>query len=640
MTELKSPTVETSEGVSSPATSPLAFSAWIYLACAGFALAFVLKAAPDSIRARLFAAAVVASYAGLYTLPTLLAGWAARLLLRRGTAARATAGAVLVLLGTATQLLLAADYTIHGMFGFHINGFVLNLITTPEGVASMGADDGAARIYALIGCGVLVLNGVVWWALANLRPGRWLSASIAGRPLKYAVIVLVILAAGERFTYGVANVKAWPDVMAVASAVPAYQPTTFRGLAVKLGIKSNRSVGVTGLRNNDVFVYPSHALTTVAPEKKYNVVWLVCESLRADMLTPEIMPETWAFAQENTRFTKHHSGGNGTRMGVFSLFYGMPGSYWFRALANRRSPVLMDRLQEEGYQLHLSTSAAFTYPEFDKTVFARVPADQLYANNLGEGWKSDRHHVARIKTWLESERGPQPFFLFHFFESSHARYYFPPESVIREPYLAEFNYATVNLKRDIELIRARYINAVHHLDSQLGEVLKTLREQKLMDDTLVFITGDHGEEFLENGTWGHNSEFTEQQVRVPLVVHIPGRAAAVVDHPTSHVDLVPTLAPLLGITNPTADYSTGTNLFSDETRLLTFSDWDRIAISDGRYKAIFPLRTPSQIMTKVTTADDRKVPDEGAALKQQGASMAKLMNMINRFARPAQERAE
>ncbi len=617
--------------------SPLAFGAWVYLVCGGLALAFVLKSAPDTGRAWFFAGAVIASYAGLYALPTLLTGLATRPLLRRGRFARVSAGVVLVTVATVTQLLLAADYTIHGMFGYHINGFVINLITTPEGIASMGADEGAARVYALIGFGVLVLNAAMWWALANLRAGRRLSERMAGRPVKFAVIALVALAAGERFTYGVGNVQAWPDVMSVAAAIPAYQPTTFRALARKLGFEGNRSVGVNALRNNDVFIYPSHPLKTVPPEKKYNVVWLVCESLRADMLTPEIMPETWAFAQENTRFTQHRSGGNGTRMGVFTLFYGMPGSYWFRALANRRSPVLMDRLQEEGYQLHLSTSAAFSYPEFDKTVFARVPAEQLYAENKGEGWKSDRHHVARITTWLEKERGTQPFFLFHFFESSHARYYFPPESVIRRPYLEEFNYATANLKRDIELIRARYINAVHHLDSQLGEVLKTLRDQKLMEDTVVVITGDHGEEFLENGSWGHNSEFTEPQVRVPLVVHIPGRGAAVVDHPTSHVDVVPTLAPLLGITNPTRDYSTGTDLFSSDARLLTFSDWDRIAISTGSYKGIFPLRTPSQIMTRLTTADDRKVADESGVLRQQGAAMSQLMTMINRFARVSKD---
>jgi membrane-anchored protein YejM (alkaline phosphatase superfamily) len=633
MNEVNSAPVGPTGETPKSAISPLAFVTWVHLTCLGFGLAFVLQAAPETGRAWLYAGAVIASYAGLYALPTLLAGLAVRPLLRRGRLARVIAGILLVTVATVTQLLLAADYTIHRMFGYHINGFVINLITTPEGIASMGADDGAALVYALIGVGVIVLNAALWCMSATMRPGRRLSERVAGRPLSYAVIVLVMLGAGERFTYGVGNVQAWPDVMAVAAAIPAYQPTTFRSLARKLGFKGNRSVDLNALRNNDVFIYPLHPIKTVAPEKKYNVVWLVCESLRADMLTPEIMPKTWAFAQENTRFTQHRSGGNGTRMGVFTLFYGMPGNYWFRALANRRSPVLMDRLQEEGYELHLSTSAAFSYPEFDKTVFARVPVEQLYAANEGEGWQSDRHHVARIKTWLEHERGTQPFFLFHFFESSHARYYFPPESVINLPYLEEFNYATVNLKRDIELIHARYINSVHHLDSQLGEVLQALRDKNLMEGTVVLITGDHGEEFLENGNWGHNSEFTEAQVRVPLVVHIPGRPAAVVEHATSHVDLVPTLAPLLGVTNPTRDYSTGTDLFSDATRLLTFADWDRIAISDGRHKAIFPLRTPSQIMTRLTTADDRKVADEGAVLRQQGASMATLMTMINRFAR-------
>ncbi|HZJ71964.1 MAG TPA: hypothetical protein VFF36_13615, partial [Planctomycetota bacterium] len=51
--------------------------------------------------------------------------------------------------------------------------------------------------------------------------------------------------------------------------------------------------------------------------RDWNVLWLVAESLRADALDPEIMPATSAFAERATRFDRHYSSGNGTRMGLF-----------------------------------------------------------------------------------------------------------------------------------------------------------------------------------------------------------------------------------------------------------------------------------------------------------------------------------
>jgi membrane-anchored protein YejM (alkaline phosphatase superfamily) len=608
-----------------------AFYAWAYIATLAISLTFVMRVSPRSPRAWGFGIAVALTYAALYTLPTLAVLLMGKFFPSRHPLASHGAVALAVAVTSATQLLLGADYVIHGMFGFHINGFVINLITTPEGIASMGADVGAMRVYGSLAILCLIINATIAWWLRRGKAGRVIGAALAGRPLKWAVLMIVVLAVGERIAYGVGHIQARPDIMAVAAAVPGYQPTTFRSLAKRFGIEMQRRANLDAPGANATLVYPSKPLDVTPPAKPMNIVWLVCESLRADMLTPEIMPRTWAFAQENQRFTRHYSGGNGTRMGMFTVFYGLPGNYWFNVLANRRSPVLIDRVRQLGYRLYLSTSAAFSYPEFDKTLFSQVPAGDLYSMNKGEGWEKDRHHVARIKGRLAQDDGRAPFFLFHFFESPHARYYFPPESVIRRPYLEEFNYATADVKRDIELIRNRYINAVHHLDSQLGEVIDALRAKNLLDNTLIMITGDHGEEFMETGWWGHNSDFTESQVRVPLVLHVPGRAPALFEHRTSHVDLVPTVLPMLGIKNPPSDYCTGDELFSTSSRLLTFADWDRIALSDGHLKAVFPLKAGGEINSRVTTAEDHPVEDEGAALKQMGAPMAELMRMMSRF---------
>lgn len=145
-----------------------------------------------------------------------------------------------------------------------------------------------------------------------------------------------------------------------------------------------------------------------------------------------------------------------------------------------RGPVLFDVLKGQDYQWRFFTSAKFTYPEFDRTVFAAIPREAMQSYVEDQGWKSDRKNVTDMLDFLKRRDPSRPFFSYMFFESPHARYYFPEESVIREPYLDDFNYASMDLQRDMPLIKARYINSVHHLDSQLARVLAYLEKEKLL----------------------------------------------------------------------------------------------------------------------------------------------------------------
>ncbi|MEN8679497.1 MAG: sulfatase-like hydrolase/transferase [Akkermansiaceae bacterium] len=615
---------------SPPGGSTLWFVAWIYAVTASFLLAFVLRLPPQTFLGWIFASLIILTYALMYSAPSLIAILLANWTRKKGKALRLIGSLAVILVAAISTLLLASDYVIHGMFGFHFNGFVWNLIRTPEGLESMGAGPETNRTYFFIVVAVFLVQGAIWW-IANLKSAAPLARRLLGGRLKQVIVWFVLLTLTERITYGYVCLKAWPDGIGVSSTIPGYQPFTYRKLAKTFGIEMKRRLSVDAPRDDAALVYPLSDISSEEPEKPLNLVWLICESLRADMLDPEIMPETWAFAQESQRFTKHYSGGNGTRMGVFSAFYGLPGSYWFGFLHSRRSPLLMDRVQELNYDLRFSTSAAFSYPEFDKTIFSKVSLSNLHPLAKENGWLSDRYHVGEMKNWLREKQTESPYFLFHFFESSHARYYFPPESVIREPYLEDLNYATVNPEEDIDLIRNRYINSVHHLDSQLGEMIQVLRDKGDLENTIVLITGDHGEEFLENGRWGHNSEFTEQQVKVPLILHMPGRSPAVIDYPTSHLDFASTFLPLLGVTNPPGDYTTGQNLFHPGPRLLTFSDWNRIGICDGEFKASFPLRTGKHLGSKITTADDKSVDDEDTAMRKLGAQMVQLKDILTQF---------
>jgi membrane-anchored protein YejM (alkaline phosphatase superfamily) len=90
-----------------------------------------------------------------------------------------------------------------------------------------------------------------------------------------------------------------------------------------------------------------------------------------------------------------------------------------------------------------------------------------------------------------------------------------------------------------------------------------MRSSGLLDSTIVIITGDHGQEFNENrkNYWGHGSNFSQWQLRVPLVLHYPNVKPEHFTHKTTHYDIAPTVMQRwLGVKNVTTDYSMGYDL--------------------------------------------------------------------------------
>jgi membrane-anchored protein YejM (alkaline phosphatase superfamily) len=107
----------------------------------------------------------------------------------------------------------------------------------------------------------------------------------------------------------------------------------------------------------------------------------------------------------------------------------------------------------------------------------------------------------------------------------------------------------------------RYHNALHATDALIGQLLGALKEAGVDDQTVVAITGDHGESFWDDGTMGHSTRLSPAQLHVPLILHVPGRPAERLTHVTSHVDVMPTLFELAGLTLDPALYSDGGSIF-------------------------------------------------------------------------------
>jgi len=610
------------------------------------AYGFLRHASFISVPAALYTVAVYLSYSALYLLPAmLLVSLANRLLKpvaadeqqRVLTAVRRDRAvfAVAVFATGATQVVIFADRVVFTIFGMHLNGFVWNTVFTRGGLESMGESSAATLIYAAYVSGYFVVQALLLLLVLKVPAFDRIWRRVVPRSrLVLASVALVVCLLGQSFAYGYSDIRSYSPVLVSASAFPLYMPVTFRHLAYRMGFEVLARPEMSGGAADGRLEYPLAPIQVQPPQRPFNIVWLVSESLRADMLDPEIMPATWAFAERAHRFTHHYSGGNGTRIGMFSMFYGLYGNLWFNFLREHHGPVVIDVLQQLGYRLKMFTSARFSYPEFDRTVFAKVPLDELHEEEGGPGWERDRRNVAEILDFLHAQTPDRPFMTFMFFESPHARYYFPPESVIREPYLEDFNYATMDLDHDMPLIKNRYINSCHHLDSQIARILDDLEEHQLLDSTIVLITGDHGEAFMEKGRWGHNSDFTEEQVHTPMVLWVPGTGASVTDRITSHLDIVPTLLPILGVTNDVRDYALGKSLLGSEKHdYIVLADWSRIAYFDDEFKATFPMQVGGTIRSEVTRADDAALENSDDFYDTRRGRLLEIMKDIGRFVR-------
>lgn len=274
--------------------------------------------------------------------------------------------------------------------------------------------------------------------------------------------------------------------------------------------------------------------------------------------------------------------------------------------------MLLQVLDDYHYQYFLYTGARFTYPEFDQTIFATIPSEKLIETSDGEPWQRDIKNVDMLLHSLDQRNTATPFMGFVFFESTHAHYSFPPDSVIEPDYLQAVDYAAMTRETVAPVIaplKARYLNAAHHVDSQFGRVYDYLIEHELLDNTLVLVTGDHGEEFMEHGFWGHNSSFVEEQIHVPMLLSVPGRKSALIAQMSSHMDGVPTLLQALGVQNPLGDYSLGRNLFTLEgDKPVVVASWTDLGLIAPQGKLVIPFRSTTQHKSLASDGQDNPVP--------------------------------
>jgi membrane-anchored protein YejM (alkaline phosphatase superfamily) len=487
------------------------------------------------------------------------------------------------------QMLLIIDVRIYTIFHYHINALVWNLLTT-EGVSdSVMLGKNTVLTFSVFLVLIFAAETFVMIAMGRLSVGKERFLSRASKVLFFVCLAGIAV---DKATYAYANIVNNTKITQNVKLYPLYQPLTINRFARKvLHINVNREKEI---RVNDDYRdinYPKELLR-FDPERnrKYNVIVLAVEGLRFDMLDPEIMPNTWKFSRQNLAFKNHYSGGNGSRFGIFSLFYGIHGSYWHNFLSRRISPIMMDTLIDKGYDFKILSSTLLTFPEFRKTAFVRVPAfieDSFETSDMTE---RDRIITDKLISYLSSHNREKPFFSYLFFNSSHQTYKYPPAFAKFRPVVEreEINYFTDADKEKMPMFKNRFKNAVYYTDHMIGKIITALEAKGLMDRTVLLITGDHGDEFYENGYFGHTSAFGDYQVKTVFVLHVPGAGARSIERLTSHMDFVPTVMELMGTITPAESYSQGLSLLgSKEHDYVSSANWDTASMIDNKVKIVY-----------------------------------------------------
>ncbi len=102
--------------------------------------------------------------------------------------------------------------------------------------------------------------------------------------------------------------------------------------------------------------------------------------------------------------------------------------------------------------------------------------------------------------------------------------------------------------RDLEHVKAQYDAEIRFTDDIVRGIFDDLEARGMLDNTLVILTADHGEEFFEHGRKGHNKTLFEEVVRIPLIMSWPGQidAGLVLEQQAQIIDFMPTIAAATG----------------------------------------------------------------------------------------------
>jgi len=481
------------------------------------------------------------------------------------------------------------DGMVYRVYRFHVDAFWVQLVLTS--LRGIGVSPQAIAIVA----GIAVAIAALEWFLFRLARRIPKPRSLAIQVTAVAVVAYALSQAVHVIAYEKNDTR----FTNVTSQLPFYYPITSHSDAVKYA-HLLPMIGETPAMADEAasLTYPLRDVACAAANAKQrpNIVMILLESWRFDSMNETVSPNMYAFSQRSSVFLNHFSSANCTPTGVFSLFYGIHPTYWTAVKADAAAidnPLLIDALEANGYAFGIFADSHFERHKIKDTVFRGIDVEESFAGSSAD--EKDRDLTQKLIAFTRAQKAAgRPYFGFAFYKSTHFSYYYPKDSARFLPAM-KLNIAMAHKQRDPTALLNDYRNSIHYTDELVGEVLDELETSGALENTIVVITSDHGEEFNDNGAnyWGHTSNFTGYQTRVPMIVYVPGKAPRQVHEVTTHVDLPPTLLiEGLGCGQDVEAYSNGRNLFGPlegERPMIVTSYVNHAVIMGDDVFSVFPM---------------------------------------------------
>ena len=304
-----------------------------------------------------------------------------------------------------------------------------------------------------------------------------------------------------------------------------------------------------------------------------NLVYILIDTVRADVYKPfnrrskVDAPAFDKLAKSSAVFTNAYTPAPWTKPSVATLMSSLyPTTHGAQHEESRLSdavPLISEHLKNNGFETALISANGYVSEKFG---FKR--GWDFYRNYAREGTKSfARQFYGDAQKWLEGrEDKDKRFFMYLQAIDPHVPYSAPAENwrhyfTHPPPYRGplgdritgfehnDFNNGKLKLDGvDRDFMIAQYWGEITYHDIHFGKFIDYLEAQGLLDDTLIVVSNDHGEELFDHGALGHGQSLHEELVRCPLMIRYPKLVPAKeVTDPVGLVDIAPTILELMGL---------------------------------------------------------------------------------------------
>ncbi|MEO6435650.1 MAG: sulfatase, partial [Tepidisphaeraceae bacterium] len=295
--------------------------------------------------------------------------------------------------------------------------------------------------------------------------------------------------------------------------------------------------------------FPLPAAANDAATRDLNVVVLQVESTSALHVNRDTAPNITTLAQRGLSFKHHATVVTQTRPATYALNYSdiLPDLGTHPSLVYGRpmpQPALAEVLQQAGYRTGVFHTGFLDYLEIrylfqDKGMDVSIGAREMMEKGAPLAYSSgvrEERCVEEIAGWIRQKKD-QKFFAYYITEFPHHPY-LSMAAIKPFPEDTWFN---------------RYKNSLHYTDQAIGKLIDFLKAEGLFEKTLIVVVGDHGET-VSSYPVGHGLRVSAEEIRTPFILANPALFPTPVESRmnTSHLDMAPTIASLLGLPAPKA----------------------------------------------------------------------------------------